>query len=103
MFLSLTFVASFINFGALLAFTAVNLSVVFLYYGKRKERSLKGTIFYLIFPLIGAVLTICLLFNLDVYSITLGSIWLGIGVIYLLFMTKGLKQKPPVLNTVQID
>lgn len=103
LFLSLSFVASFINFGALIAFTAVNLSVIFLYYGKRKERSLKGTIFYLIFPLIGAILTTCLLFNLDVYSITLGSVWFGMGVIYLLFMTKGLKNKPPVLSTDQID
>lgn len=57
----------------------------------------------MIFPLIGAVLTTCLLFNLDVYSIALGSVWLGIGVIYLLFMTKGLKYKPPVLKTDEID
>lgn len=99
LFLSLTLVASFINFGALLAFTAVNLSVVILYFGKRKERSLKGIILYLIIPLIGAVLTTWLLFNLDAYSKILGAVWFGIGVVYLLFMTKGFRKKPPVLDT----
>lgn len=102
LFLSLTFVASFINFGALLAFTAVNLSVIILYFVKRKERSFKGIILYLIIPAIGAGLTAWLLFNLDTYSKLLGGIWFGIGVIYLLFMTKGFRKKPPVLNTEEI-
>ena len=74
LFLSLTFVASFINFGALLAFTAVNISVIALYFVKRKERSFKGIIIYLIIPLIGASLTAWLLFNLDAQSKILGSI-----------------------------
>lgn len=99
LFLSLTFVASFINFGALLAFTVVNLSVINLYFIKRKERSAKGIVMYLIIPLIGGLLTAWLLVNLDVYSKVLGGVWFGCGVLYLMYMTKGFKQKPPVLNT----
>lgn len=98
LFLSLTFVASFINFGALLAFTVVNLSVIVLYFIKRKERSFKGIISYLIIPLIGGSLTTWLLFNLDSYSKTMGLIWFGVGVIYLFFMTKGFKKQPPILD-----
>ncbi len=98
LFLSLTFVASFINFGALLAFTAVNISVIALYFVKRKERSFKGIIIYLIIPLIGASLTAWLLFNLDAQSKILGSIWFGFGVIYWFVMKKSLKKQAFSLN-----
>ena len=99
LFLSLTFVASFINFGALLAFTAVNLSVVALYFVKRKERSFKGVICYLLIPLIGASMTAWLLFNLDGYSKLVGGIWFLGGVVYLYFITKRSKNQPFLLNT----
>ncbi|MDS9472654.1 APC family permease [Sporosarcina pasteurii] len=98
LFLSLTFIASFINFGALLAFTAVNLSVIALYFIKRKERSFKGVIMYLIIPLIGASMTAWLLFNLDAYSKILGGIWFGIGMIYLFSMKKSFNKKALSLN-----
>ncbi|MED1470534.1 hypothetical protein [Bacillus salipaludis] len=57
LFLSLTFAVSLINFGALLTFTLVNLSVIAHYYFRKKQRSIMGTIWYLIIPLIGASLT----------------------------------------------
>ncbi len=102
LFLSLTFVASFINFGALLAFTAVNLSVIALYFVKRKERAFKGTICYLLIPLIGAGLTAWLLFNLDAYSKLLGGVWFLMGVVYLYYMTKGFKKQSLLLNTDEL-
>ncbi|WP_042351272.1 APC family permease [Bacillus massiliigorillae] len=96
--LSLGLVASFINFGAFLAFTCVNISVISYFYVRKKERSVKGTLLYLIIPLIGAVLDIWLLINLDSHSKILGSIWFVCGLIYLLFLTKGLKQRPPQMD-----
>ncbi|WP_339164499.1 amino acid permease [Siminovitchia sp. FSL W7-1587] len=96
--LSLTLVASFINFGAFIAFISVNIAVISYYFIKKKERSFKGTILYLILPGIGAVLDIWLLLNLDIHSKVLGSIWFALGFIYLLFLTKGFKQKPPELH-----
>lgn len=98
LFLSLTLVASFINFGALIAFTFVNISVIVLYFGKKKQRSFKGIILYFLIPLIGSALTMWLLFNLDTPSKVLGSIWFGLGVLYLLFLTKGLKQQLPGMD-----
>ncbi len=96
--LSLTLVASFINFGAFLAFTFVNLSVIGYYFIRKQQRTIKGTILYLILPLIGAVLDIWLLLNLDVHSKVLGSIWIIAGVIYLTYLTKGFKQRPPEID-----
>ncbi|MFJ7936744.1 APC family permease [Sporosarcina sp. NPDC096371] len=98
LFLSLELVASFINFGAFLAYTCVNIAVIAHYYIRKRERSLKGTILYLIIPAIGAALDILLLVNLDVHSKILGASWLLIGCIYLFRLTKGFKEQPPVLK-----
>lgn len=103
LFLSLDLVASFINFGAFIAFTFVNISVINYYYiqGKKRgeKRSLKGTVFHLIVPIIGAVLDIWMLVNLDGYSKLLGSIWLALGIIYLAYCTKGFKKNMKELHT----
>ncbi|WP_144461242.1 APC family permease [Siminovitchia fortis] len=96
--LSLTLVASFINFGAFIAFISVNVGVIVYYFFRKKERSFKGTILYLILPGIGAVLDFWLLLNLDIHSKVLGSIWFALGVVYLFFLTKGFKQRPPELQ-----
>lgn len=98
LFLSLTLVASFINFGAFLAFTFVNISVIFLYFGRKKKRSLKGMILYLMIPSIGAILDIWLLMNLDKYSKVVGSVWFVLGFLYLLYLTKGFTRRAPEWN-----
>ncbi|RNB91635.1 APC family permease [Brevibacillus fluminis] len=95
---SLTLVASFINFGAFLAFTFVNLSVIGHYFIRKRQRTIKGTFLYLIFPVIGAVLDIWLLLSLDIHSKILGSIWVVVGVIYLTYITKGFKMRPPEME-----
>lgn len=56
---------SLINCGALFAFTFVNLSVIFCYFVKKKKRDVKGTIMYLILPLIGACFTFGIWLNLS--------------------------------------
>jgi len=96
--LSLSLVASFINFGAFLAFTCVNISVIAHYFFRRKMRSFKGTVLYLVLPLVGAVLDIWLLVNLDTHSKTLGGLWLAAGIVYLIFLTKGFKKRPPEIK-----
>ncbi|MGG1396821.1 APC family permease [Bacillus salipaludis] len=96
--LSLSLVASFINFGAFFAFICVNISVIAQYFFRKKERSFKGTVLYLILPLIGAVLDIWMLINLDIHSKILGGIWLVAGIFYLTFLTKGFKNRPPEIN-----
>ncbi|MFD1707417.1 APC family permease [Siminovitchia sediminis] len=96
--LSLTLVASFINFGAFIAFISVNIAVIYYYFIRQKRRSIKGVLLYLLLPGIGAVLDFWLLLNLDIHSKVLGSIWFALGLIYLFFLTKGFKQRPPELR-----
>ncbi len=90
--------ASFINFGALVAFTFVNLSVIAYYFLRNNKRSPKETILYLIIPLIGASFNLWLWSNLDKNSMLLGGIWATCGLIYLLFLTKMFTRRPPELN-----
>ncbi|MEK4029176.1 APC family permease [Pseudobacillus sp. FSL P4-0506] len=97
LFLSLTFAVSLINFGALFTFTLVNLSVIAHYYIRKKQRSLRGTIQYLIIPLIGASLTGLFFVKLDIHSLILGGVWFTLGFLYLLNLTKMFKQPPPEL------
>ncbi|MET3289240.1 UNVERIFIED_CONTAM: amino acid transporter [Brevibacillus sp. OAP136] len=88
-------VTSFINFGALFAFTMVNLSVISHYFIKQKKRSGKDIILYLILPLIGAFFTGLFLIKLDFHSLLLGGLWLACGLIYLIFLTKSFRQPLP--------
>jgi putrescine importer len=86
---------SFINFGAFLAFTAVNLCVVRLYLSGRHGDKKMGVLGGLIFPLIGAVADVWLLASLDKTALILGAIWFVIGLAYLCWITKLFRQPPP--------
>ncbi len=98
LFLSLTTAVSLINFGALFAFTMVNISVIALYFFRKKQRSVMGTIRYFIIPLIGALLTGSIMVMLDIHSLILGGTWLTLGFLYLLYLTKMFRQPPPELS-----
>ncbi|MEK4028074.1 APC family permease [Pseudobacillus sp. FSL P4-0506] len=98
LFLSIETATSFINFGALFAFTFVNLSVFVHYFIKKKQRSIKGLLLYMLIPLMGAGTTALFWTKLDIHSMTLGSVWLLIGLGYLLHLTKMFKQRPPELH-----
>lgn len=84
---------SFINFGAFTAFTFVNLSVIALYIRKRGP-VLTG----LVVPVIGAAVDVWLLFHLDGIALTLGLIWLGLGVLYLAYLTRLFRVPPPEIT-----
>ncbi|RNB89546.1 APC family permease [Brevibacillus fluminis] len=101
--LDLSTAASFINFGALVAFTFVNLSVIAHYYVRQKERGAKGFFQNVLLPVIGACFTIWLWTNLDKHSIILGSVWVVVGFAYLLALTKGFSQRPPEIQFAEAD
>jgi amino acid transporter len=86
---------SFINFGAFLAFTAVNLCVVKLYLSGDHGDKKIGVIGGLVFPLIGAVADIWLLASLEKTALILGAIWFVIGLVYLCWITRLFRQQPP--------
>ena len=85
---------SFINFGAFLAFTSVNLCVIRQYFvGGAKTRF--GVLGGLVFPLVGAVTDIWLLCSLEKAALTLGAIWFVLGLAYLGWITRGFRRAPP--------
>lgn len=90
----LELIASVINFGALIAFTFVNLSVI-AYFVIKKKRYKTGSDFfkYLIMPSIGALATGILWYHLSADAFIGGTVWLVVGFIYVLFSTKFFKQK----------
>ncbi|MGE5701095.1 MAG: APC family permease [Clostridia bacterium] len=89
---------AFINFGALTAFTAVNLSVMFYFVIRKKQRSPKALFSYLVLPALGAGFVGYLWLSLDIHSLTLGLIWAALGLIYLMYSTKGFSVKPPKMD-----
>ncbi|WP_223693302.1 APC family permease [Leifsonia poae] len=91
---TLEMIAAFINFGALIAFTFVNVSVI-AWFAIRKGRrhTVKDIFTFIVLPGIGMLLTGVLWANLHVDALIGGSIWMGIGLIYLLVLTRGFRRK----------
>ncbi|MGU3309701.1 APC family permease [Pseudomonas sp. M5A4_2d] len=96
--LDVTTSTSFINFGAFLAFSLVNLSVIFHYWIGAKARGVRELILFLLFPAIGLVADVWLMVSLDHLAIYLGLVWLAIGLVYLGFLTRGFSQQPPEMD-----
>lgn len=96
LFLDLVTAVHFINFGALIAFTFVNLSVIAHYaYREKQHKTLKGFLNYVVSPLIGTLFVGVLWVNLELTSLILGLSWAAIGFCYLLYLTKFFSVKPP--------
>ncbi|TCP23025.1 putrescine:proton symporter (AAT family) [Scopulibacillus darangshiensis] len=91
---SLELISSVINFGALIAFTFVNLSVIAHFvFRKKRYKTTKDLFSYLIMPLIGAGLTGILWYNLQGDALIGGLVWSAVGFIYMLFLTKFFRTK----------
>jgi putrescine importer len=94
-FLDLVTATSLINFGALMAFTFVNLSVINHFYIRGKIRGAKGFFTYLLMPLLGAGSVAILWFNIERSSLIMGTVWFLIGLVYLVYLTKAFRIAPP--------
>jgi amino acid transporter len=95
LFLDVLSAASFINFGAFIAFTMVNVSVLFMFRRDRPTRDRYGVIGGLLIPGIGALISLVLLTQLDSHAVVLGLIWLALGLAQLAYLTRGFTRKPP--------
>ena len=96
--LDVTTSTSFINFGAFLAFSLVNLSVIFHYWLGSPQRGLGRSVQYLGFPAVGLFATLWLMISLDPLAMTLGVCWLALGLVYLGWLTGGFRRQPPELS-----
>lgn len=96
--LDVTTSTSFINFGAFLAFSLVNLSVIFHYWIGGENKGVREFVLFLLFPFIGLAADLWLMVSLDHLAIYLGLSWLAIGVVYLAVLTGGFRRQPPEMD-----
>ena len=89
---------SLVSFGALSAFTMVNLSVVFQYVIKGHKRGPLDLVRYLLIPVLGMVVSIYLFANIDISGQIVGGCWLLLGTIYSLATTNFWRKLPPNLS-----
>ncbi|BDZ54546.1 APC family permease [Agromyces marinus] len=87
-----------ISFGALIAFSVVNLTVLKHYFIDRRERSGGAIVNNLVLPLIGFGLTVWLWTSLSQRTFVVGLIWLALGVVLLAVVTRGFRRPTPMLD-----
>ncbi|MBC9944211.1 APC family permease [Leucobacter sp. cx-328] len=99
---TLEMIAAFINFGALIAFSFVNISVIAWFAIRQKRYKTPGDFFkFVLMPGIGMLLTGILWANLHVDALIGGLAWAAIGFIYLLWLTRGFKRKVQAFDEIQ--
>jgi len=96
--LDLTTLASMISFGALVAFSVVNLAVIRTYLGKEGRRSPADLLLYGLVPFIGLCLTLWLWTSLSQLTLVVGLSWFAVGFTYLAVHTGGFRRKAPSVN-----
>ena len=90
--------ASIVSFGALVAFSAVNLTVIKHYFVDEGDRGGGGVFNNIVLPVIGFVLTSYLWTQLSGLALKVGLIWLAVGLAWLLLVTRGFRRPTPVLD-----
>ncbi|MCO7593619.1 MULTISPECIES: APC family permease [Pseudomonas] len=91
--IDLATLASLISFGALVAFSAVNLAVVKTHLmHDASQRNLKGLLRYGLVPLVGLSLTLWLWTSLSALTLVIGLCWFALGLAYLAVLTAGFRR-----------
>jgi Amino acid transporters len=100
--LDLSLVVSMISFGALVAFTFVNLCVIKSYLSGTKK-TVPMLLKYGLMPAIGVSLSLWLWTSLETTAMTVGLIWLVIGFCYLLYLTRCFTKSLPSIDHTELD
>ncbi|WP_433861957.1 APC family permease [Streptomyces sp. L7] len=101
--LSLDTATSFINFGAFLTFTMVNVCVIVHFVRLRRNRERPSIAKFAVLPALGALVDLYLLTQLGPIALYLGIGWLVIGVIYLAVLTRGFRRPAPEMRVEETD
>ncbi|PIG09068.1 APC family permease [Comamonas sp. 26] len=95
-FLSLEYVVALISFGALTAFSFVNLSVLAEYVWRQQRWHTFGDVLrYIVTPVLGFMSVGAMWLKVEMTSLTSGLIWAAIGIAYLAIITSGFSQTAP--------
>lgn len=86
-------VAKISNFGALATYGLLNLCVIIYCWFKLKERTgVKAVFMHLIFPTLGAIICFAIMLSVKDVALTVGAIWIVIGIIYYFVIAHVLKR-----------
>ena len=98
-FMSLDVVISMISFGALIAFTFVNLSVISRYALRDgRSKTFKDILSFVIIPLLGFISVFAMWLEIEDTALKYGLWWAMFGILYLGYKTKGFKYNAPQHN-----
>lgn len=101
LFVTLDTVANMISFGALFAFSAVNLAVIKYYLVDQKRTGLRDYVSYGALPAAGFLSTIWLWSSLSSMTFMIGFGWMCLGFICLLSATRLLRDRLPELQMAE--
>lgn len=96
--IDLTTLASMISFGALVAFSVVNLAVIKSHLGQGQPRTGARLLQYGLLPLIGFGLIVWLWTSLSALTLGIGLAWFALGLAYLGVHTRGFRQPAPTVQ-----
>ncbi|NKX51884.1 APC family permease, partial [Arthrobacter deserti] len=96
--MDLATVSSLISFGALVAFSVVNLAVIKHYFIDRKGRGPAAVLNSLAVPGTGFALTVWLWTSLAGDALVFGLAWAALGLAYLAALTRGFRRPTPQLQ-----
>lgn len=95
-FMDLDIIISMISFGALTAFTFVNLSVISRYALRDgRTKNIKDIVNFVVIPLLGFISIFALWLEIEDTALKYGLWWAMFGILYLGYKTKGFKYSAP--------
>ncbi|MQW91478.1 amino acid permease [Acinetobacter wanghuae] len=98
-FMDLDIVISMISFGALTAFTFVNLSVISRYALRDgRTKTAKDIFSFIVIPLLGFISIFAMWVEIEATALKFGLWWAMFGILYLGYKTKGFKHPAPQHN-----
>ena len=98
-FMDLDIVISMISFGALTAFTFVNLSVISRYALRDgRSKNLKDIFNFVVIPMLGFISIFAMWLEIEETALKYGLWWAMFGILYLGYKTKGFKYPAPQHN-----
>lgn len=95
LFMTLDAAIFMINFGALAAFSMVNLAAVKHFIIDQRRRGAKALLIYAVLPLVGFGFTAWLWTSLAPFTFVLGIAWLALGVVLYGIRTRWFREPPP--------
>ncbi len=98
LFLGYQNAAELLNFGAFLAFMAVNIAAFRQFFFLQKVKSKRNILRDGLLPVLGFLVCFVIWVSLPASSKILGAIWFLIGLVYLIIKTKGLKKAPDTID-----